>query len=381
MDYAKAEKNFKSSLLFNNIGNTLVSNIFVVWATEGKGFDGFQISLLTGLIPIAVLPAVFIWGRVIDKTKKLTEYMIIIHILNSIFLFLMTNTINFKFFFCLNFFRNIVILPASGLNEEYLMNLVQQGKLQFGRIRMYGTIGYGAAGVLGAILLRKISVDKSVLAGIIMLLLSVVFMKRLPKMPVLNMGAKEKRAFSELFRNEKFMRFLVLSCSIMGVMTAAAGFGLQQSLLNMGCPVEFIGLLPFIMVLMEILFLRVMDKSNFSEKVIYSVALGICAIRWGVMAIASSYVWIILGCLGRGIVAGMIMSQQNRKVGELVEAQYQSTAFLVMSGLLFTIVPSFLNFICGNLMEIFGYKVIPICYLIFSIPGIWGILGLVYTKE
>lgn len=135
------------------------------------------------------------------------------------------------------------------------------------------------------------------------------------------------------------------------------------------------------MVLMEILFLRVMDMSNFSEKVIYSIALGICAIRWSVMAIASSYVWIILGCLGHGIVAGMIMSQQNRKVGELVEPQYQSTAFLMMSGLLFTIVPSFLNFICGNLMDILGYKVIPICYLIFSIPGIWGILGLVYTKE
>lgn len=381
MDYAKAEKNFKSSLLFNNIGNTLINNLLVVWAAEEKGFDGFQISLLTGLIPIVVLPGVFIWGRIIDRTKKLTEYMIIIHSLNGILLFFMANTMNFEFFFWINFLRNIVILPASGINEEYLMNLVQQGKLQFGRIRMYGTIGYGAAGVLGAILLRKITVNKSILAGILMLFLSVVFMKRLPKIPILNTGAKEKRVFNELFRNKKFMRFLLLSCSIMGVMTAAAGFGLQQSLLNMGCPVEFIGLLPFIMVLMEILFLRVMDKGNFSEKVIYSVALGICVVRWAVMAIASSYVWIILGCLGHGIVAGMIMSEQNRKVGELVEPQYQSTAFLLMSGLLFTIVPSILNFICGNLMEIFGYKVIPICYLIFSIPGIWGILRLVYTKE
>lgn len=381
MDYAKAEKNLKGSLLFNNIGNTLVNNLFVVWATEGKGFDGFQISLLTGLIPIVVLPCVFVWGRLIDTTKKLTEYMTVIHMLNGVMLLIMANTINFKLFFWINFWRNIAILPASGINEEYLMNLVQQGDLQFGKIRMYGTIGYGMAGVLGAVLLRKMSVNRSVLAGILMIFLSVVFIKFLPQIPILNTGVKEKRVFRVLFKNGKFMRFLVLSCSIMGVMTAAAGFGLQQSLLNMECPVEFIGFLPFIMVLMEILFLRIMDKSNFSEKGIYSVALGICVMRWIIMATALSYVWIILGCLGHGIVAGMIMSEQNRKIGEIVEPQYQSTAFLVISGLLFTIIPSLLNLICGNLMGIFGYKVIPVCYLIFSVPGIWGILGLADTKE
>lgn len=62
---------FSLGYLANTMANTMLNSCFVLFFTANKGFSASQISLILGLSPIIALPTFFIWGAIIDKTKKL----------------------------------------------------------------------------------------------------------------------------------------------------------------------------------------------------------------------------------------------------------------------------------------------------------------------
>ena len=364
VNYQKTGGVYSNVQLTTALGMTLFNNLLVVWLSEVKDFQGFEMTLLIGVTPIVVLPFLILWSRYLDKSGKLVHTLMWIQIISALLMLGMVLVNDYKIFFFLNFLRNVAILPLIGIKDQYLTTLVEQGKLEFGKIRMFGTIGFGVSGILGAILIRFFGVTTCILIAVLLTLLPAITIRKLPELTddasIKRNETNIKEALKDVLGNKDFMELLIISSAVLGVITSACNYGMQRTLLSLDCPTEYIGLMPFILVITEVIFLRVTDKIHIKEMTVYVLSLLICMIRWGGLAFSHSYILILVLCLGHGIVGGIFLPVQNRKVLRVIKPEYQATAYLIMSTVTITIVPSIINLICESLVVIMGESVIGI---------------------
>ena len=130
-----------------------------------------------------------------------------------------------------------------------------------------------------------------------------------------------------------------------------------------------IGLIPFIMVIFEVIFLLVFDKVRILRKndLALLIALVILVFRWSIMVFAKSYILILIITMLHGIVTGIVLQIQNKIIGKVVSSNQHFLAFMLISSLSTTILPSLLNLITGDLYGKFGIKVFGFVYLVLSL--------------
>jgi len=126
-----------------------------------------------------------------------------------------------------------------------------------------------------------------------------------------------------------------------------------------------IALIPFVMVIFEVLLLLTFDKIKVLKKndVALAIALGFLVIRWGAMAYTTSYILILIVTTLHGIVTAIVLQVQNKLIGQMVPVDQHFIAFILLSSFSSTILPSLLNLSTGRLYERFGIHVFGLTYL------------------
>lgn len=362
--------------------------VFVLFLSTIKGFSPKEVSLIIGVTPLISLPMFFIWGGILDKYKKVIAFSKLVNLTNIITMLLLIIIGDFKIFFIVNIIRAILLQPGGSLNDKYLLNISKGNKNIYGRVRVFGTIGYGLSGIVAPIVIAVGGVYKTLIVGIVLIAVGIGILYFIKDVTVTdeveekseNVKGQMITSTIKLLKNKIFIKYLIVIAIMCATQNAASSYGIQVILIELKAPDEFIGVIPFIMVIFEVLILLIYDKIKILRKTDNAIiiALSILIIRWSIMTITKSYIIVLLVTIMHGLVAGATLQIQNKLFSEIVPTDYQFSAFMLLGALSGTMLPSILNLLTGNLYERFGIGIFGGLYLLLTI---FAILIIVINKN
>ena len=371
-------KKFSNYLLISSLGGNILGSIFVLFLSSIKGFNAKEISLIVGTTPLIIFPIFFLWGSLLDKYQRVVGFSKLVNLSNIITMGLLIITNNFILFFIINIIRSILLQPSGTLNDKYMLNISSTNKGTYGKIRVHSTIGYGLAGIICPIAIRIGDVYLAIIVGMILISFSIILLSKVPEISdnhvsinknIKNDKGNTFKSLFDLIKNKMYLKYLIIISIIWGTQNAASGYGIQIMMIDLNVSKVIIGLIPFIMVIFEVIFLLVFDKVRILRKndLALLIALVILVFRWSIMVFAKSYILILIITMLHGIVTGIVLQIQNKIIGKVVSSNQHFLAFMLISSLSTTILPSLLNLITGDLYGKFGIKVFGFVYLVLSL--------------
>lgn len=184
------------------------------------GFSGTQVGFIYSLLPLATIISPFIGGQIADRYFSTQKVIAFLQFTGGVLLLVIYRTSTYSSMIWLMFLYCLLYAPTLALtNSIALMNLDDSEK-DFGRIRVGGTLGWIAAGLIlsgwrlvadsnAAFAIRG---DTLLLAGIISILMGIQSLT-LPHTPPKKESASPW-AFLEafkMFKNMNFTIFIIIS--------------------------------------------------------------------------------------------------------------------------------------------------------------------------
>lgn len=378
-------RTFSLSYILNALGGSLAGSIFILFLTKTKSFSQEQINLIIAVTPLLIIPGVILWGKLLDRYKKLILIIRLVAVANLVTLGLLCIIDNFVVFFIVNFIRGILLQPSNSATDEYLLNLTQNTKVPYGRLRMCGTLGYGLAGIIAPFIIGAMGIEAVMIAGIVLLGVSFFTYRKIPEIKRDEVVTNKKaiKFDLKLFKNKEYMTLLVITGILFGTLNAASNYGNQILLMQYKAPNELIGMLPCVMIILEVTMLGTIHKFKVAEKpyFLFLVALIILVFRWTMMAITVNYIVVFLITGLHGLVVGMVLAAQNSILGSIVAPEERSLAFIVNATVGGTIVPSLINLFTGNLMKVVGSEIFGYTYLLLTLIAVVVVLPCVKKER
>ena len=372
---------FSAHMFVALLGTGIVNTVFVLFLEQVKGFSTDDATFIIGITPLILLPCSFFWGWVMDKHKKLIMANKIVYASNAIMVAVLIWVSSFVAIFGFNLLRNFLTQPSGGINDEYILHIVKKTGHPYGKIRVWGAIGFGASGLLVPIIMYFYGVTASLIAAIIILLCDLIILSKLPevkheKKVVIKEEKPSLKSTLSLFKNKKFVVILVVLTILTTTCNITGSFAMPIMLVDLKAPDELVGMLPFIMVLMEIVFLLVFHKLKIAKKsyTVIFICVLISIVRWYLMATIDNYYILTALMLCHGVVIGMILPTQNKLLGEIIPKHQRSTAFLFQLAIAPTVFASVLNLFTGYLSTSVGIHIFGFTYLVLAIIALIAIL-------
>lgn len=364
-------KIFSSNFILNSIGNTIIGNTYVLFMSVSKGFSDKEISMILGILPLVSVFTFFVWGAIIDKYKKLLFVSKIVNITNVVTLFSLIWVDNFWIFFIINFIRTILMQPAGVVNDEYILNLSNKYGASFGKIRVFATIGYGIAGVICAIALKFMNPEKTIILASMFIILNLIALFFLPEITKPESNNKQKNLLSNmrgLFENKEFKLFVCTHGLLTSIIGSATGYGIPILLIKLNAPNFYIGLLPVLMIIFEVILLPHIEKFKIYRdvNVVLKIAAVLLIFRWLVVGITDSYMIIVVITILHGVINGFLLPLPNRILWNVIPKENHSTAIVVSGLFANTIFVAIINLIVGYIAEVFDFHSYGIVYLILT---------------
>jgi nucleoside transporter len=194
------------------------------WATglsaylqNNLGFSGWELGMIFSLLPLATIISPFIGGQFADRWFATQKVIAVLQLLGGAILILIANVTAFAPMMWLMLLYSLIYAPTLALTNSIAFINLQDSEKDFGKIRVWGTIGWIAAGLAltGWRLLAKspddiaMKGDMLILAGVFSILMGLLSFG-LPKTPPKKEGAKPW-AFLEAFKMLKNRNFLVFA--------------------------------------------------------------------------------------------------------------------------------------------------------------------------
>jgi MFS transporter, PPP family, 3-phenylpropionic acid transporter len=128
---------------------------YIVLYYQSIGFSGAQIGLLVAISPLIALVGGPFWTGVADAKHRHRLVMSMALAVAVILIFLLPFRRTFLPVLILIFVYSFMSAPANSLADSATMSMLADEKHLYGRVRMGGTLGWGLAAPLAAILIEK----------------------------------------------------------------------------------------------------------------------------------------------------------------------------------------------------------------------------------
>ncbi|MBN1273717.1 MAG: MFS transporter [Candidatus Aminicenantes bacterium] len=183
-------------------------------------FSGIQVGMVYSLLPLATIIAPFIGGQIADRYFSSEKFVAILQITGGGLLIGISTVTDYSLMVWLMLFYCILYAPTLALTNSIAFINLKNSEKEFGEIRVWGTIGWIAAGYV-LFLWRLVSRsaeglaysgDTLLLAGIFSLIMG-LFAFRLPHTPPQKEGTKPW-AFLEaikMMKEKNFLVFIIIS--------------------------------------------------------------------------------------------------------------------------------------------------------------------------
>jgi nucleoside transporter len=169
------------------------------WLASSLHFTGQQIGLAAGTTAVGAMIAPFFVGLIADKLFATQRVLAGLHLLGGILLFLASQQIIFGTIYPLLLLYCLCFMPTLALTNSLAFRQMSDPKLEFGPIRVLGTAGWIAAGLLVGTLRLEATARPLQLAAALSILMA-LYCLTLPDTPPL---ARESRlTLSSIFPRE-----------------------------------------------------------------------------------------------------------------------------------------------------------------------------------
>ena len=129
---------------------------FLVIYYESLGLSGYQIGFLAGLMPLIALFSAPFWGGLADATQKHKRLLLLAMSTSIVIAFTLSNASAFLWLIPLVVLLAFFIAPIMPIVDNSVMDQLADHKGQYGRLRLWGAIGWGvAAPVVGWLIERS----------------------------------------------------------------------------------------------------------------------------------------------------------------------------------------------------------------------------------
>ena len=106
------------------------------------GFEGSEIAAIYGCMWLGCIIAPFIGGQIADRIFPTQIFLGIAHIVGSIFLYLTAIQNEFSSMWTWMFIYCLLYAPTLALTNSICFRNLRKAEEEFGKIRMWGTVGW-----------------------------------------------------------------------------------------------------------------------------------------------------------------------------------------------------------------------------------------------
>ena len=125
------------------------------------GFSGVQVGVIYALLPLATIISPFVGGQLADRYFASEKVIAFLQLSGGALLLVASRTTSYDALVLLMFVYSLLYAPTLALTNSVAMINLEDSQKEFGRIRVWGTLGWIAAGLLLAGW-RSVAADGSV---------------------------------------------------------------------------------------------------------------------------------------------------------------------------------------------------------------------------
>ncbi len=119
--------------------------LLALYLSRFLGFSGTDIGWVFATLAIASVSAVFIGGQVADRLMATERFLAVSHLIGGLAMFALPFQKSFWPFFLAMLVHNLMYVPTLSLTNSISFHHLKDAQREFGRVRMWGTIGWIAA--------------------------------------------------------------------------------------------------------------------------------------------------------------------------------------------------------------------------------------------
>jgi len=225
---------------------------------QSLGLSGGQIGILLGIAPIAGLIAAPSWGALADTTRQNKRILLLTIAASAISIFILSFIHTFAWLVLVVAIYAFFITPIIPLVANSVVELLGDRRREYGKQRVWGSYGWGLAGLVSGLLIRRFGLPVIFYAFTILLSFSLIAAARFP-VSQRSIGVKVSWKTLGLFTDRRWLLFLCVILVIsMGM--AMVGNYFMIYLRNLGTPDAWMGVALALATISEIPFLFFSDR-------------------------------------------------------------------------------------------------------------------------
>lgn len=354
----------------------IVSYIPVFFQTQG--LSGSEVGMLMAIGPFATILAQPLWGFLSDKYKTIKKMLLIA--LTGVILsaggFMFVDA--FTGYLVMMFILFLFMSPITALADSLSQKTAIKHRVSFGRIRMWGSLGFAVTSLITGYILTWIGVANIMLPMLFMAIMALFIAFTISDVPGADRPVTVLSAL-KLGANPALVIFLVC-VTFISITHRANDSYLGIYIVELGGPEAMIGWAWFIGVSAEALVFvtSYLWFKNWSPITFVMIAGLIYAGRWFVMGFLTNP-WLILPLqVGHGLSFGLFYIASFYYVSKLVPEHLQATGHVLFITTFFG-----LSGIIGSLFG--GYMIetaqLSTLYFVMGICALVGVAGLFIFQQ
>ncbi|KXO13643.1 putative 3-phenylpropionic acid transporter [Moritella sp. JT01] len=349
------------------------------WALwlKGEGMSTEMIGTMLAFALIARSAGALLLTRNLTTTVSLLQAMRRLTLTSIITFagFYLSN--NVYVVFLLVVITNFVFSPLMALGEAMAAKLVRYNNMDYGRTRLWGSIGFMLASALTGVLVESFDhqvILFTIIVGLAaLLLLTVTPARNMPQDTTTS--SKRSSSFIAILSRPSFWPFLLITALLQGAHAAYYGFGAVYWQ-DIGISETYIGYFWSMGVVGEIFFLAIGRRlfANTSMATMFVIATLGSIVRWLTLSYAVDVTVIMLSQLLHGVTFGIAHLAAMRYISENVADEDTMTVQAIYAAIPFSLAIALLTFLSGlfypdlkeNIFILMAIAVVPVLLLVRS---------------
>ncbi|KKI90396.1 MFS transporter [Bacillus sp. SA1-12] len=335
-DYSK-QIFFLKGLNFLHLGGKAVILPFLPLYLLHKGFSSIEIGSIMGVAPLISVIAQPMVSFISDKYKKVKIILV--------YLYLIVTAVSFGVFFSNSFWVvfisfllfHFALSPCTPLIDSMSLKTLSSNKGNYGKIRLWGSLGFFSIALISSPLLQRIGIDLLFIPFFVTSIITLFALSFLKDQDAPTAQVKLK-SVGEVIKNRLFISFLLL-CLLVLVPHRINDTMIVLHLESLGATTFWIGLAWSLAALSEVpvFYFLARKVSDYDELFLLSIVSGLYTIRWILYGVVSSpYIATFLQ-VTQGITFGLFWLIAMQMAVRIIPDHLRSTGQAVLSSVCFGI--------------------------------------------
>ncbi len=121
--------------------------VLAAYLQNNLGFSGGQLGIIFSLLPLATIISPFVGGQFVDRWFPTQKVIAVLQLVGGVILIAIANVKNFTPMMWLMLLYSLVYAPTLALTNSIAFVNLKNSEKEFGAVRVWGTIGWIAAGL------------------------------------------------------------------------------------------------------------------------------------------------------------------------------------------------------------------------------------------